>query len=115
MDDTISIIGICLGTLLVSTHLASLYYQRKMKTFSNNTNNLIQQIAALEFFVKQQDSRLSETHHIALRMENILKAVVESSCDDDDCKHMHSVLSEFEHTKERNDRIIGRLRIRENH
>ena len=113
MENIVLIAGFCLAALILGTHVASLYYQRKMRAFSKDATGLIQQIAALEFFLKKQDSRLFETHQIAVRMENILKAVVESSCDDDSCKHMNTVLNEFHHLKERNDKILGKLRIKE--
>ncbi len=113
MKEIIQIVGICLFAAIVGTNLTAFYYQKKMKNFARNTGALVQQVGALEFFMKQQDSRLLETHQIAIRMENILKAIVESSCDDESCRHMNSVLSEFSHLKERNDKIIGRLRIKE--
>lgn len=113
MKDVVPIVGICLGAMLLGTHMTAVYYQRKMQNFARNANGLLQQVGALEFFMKQQEARLMETHQIALRMENIVKGIVETSCDEESCKHMHSILTEFSHLKERNDKILGRMRIKE--
>lgn len=85
-------------------------YQRKMTRLYGRVNEILTEVGAMEFVIRQTEYRLNETNKIAQRMENVLQGLVTSDCcDEGQCDTMIHLLKEFKYVREANETILKRL------
>lgn len=97
---------------LAAVHITTMYYQKKMRTLYSQMMALVAEVGAMEFLRRQTELHFAETHAISLRMENVLKAIVDTTpCDNGECSHMEHILKEFKSIKDRNESVLGRTKI----
>lgn len=111
MDEILYLVTFGLLTCLGAVQLTTMHYQRKMKVLYSQAQALVAEVGAMEFLRSQTETRLAETHAISLRMENVLKAMVETSvCDNGECSNMEHILKEFKFIKDRNEGVLNNVR-----
>lgn len=109
MNAFVYIVVFGLIACLAAVHLTTLHYQKKMRGLYSQAAALVAEVGAMEFLMRQTETRLAETHAISLRMENVLKAIVDTTpCDNGECSHMEHILKDFKSIKDRNESILSR-------